>query len=217
MNIQLRFSEEMILKGGIKVNYAAILLAAGNGERYKERKQDILFHGKPLWKYAYEAARDVVGRGRTMVVGKDIEGGETRTQSVINGLEALPQDTDRVIIIEAARPMVTREQVAELLSNSYPSVSYVRPLVNTVVYRDGRYLNRNELYELLTPQAFDYKLLIEAYRSNQFTDETDETKVMYEFHRISPRFIETGLNLFKVTYPGDLEIIESIYKKQREI
>ena len=42
---------------------------------------------------------------------------------------------------------------------------------------------------------------------------TDETRVMYEFHGIRAHFIETETNLYKVTYPGDLDIIESIYKR----
>ncbi len=196
------------------MSYSAIILAAGQGNRYKAKKQDIIFHGKPLWNYTYETTLSVIPRERVVVVGKDIQGGETRTGSVINGLKALPDDTDRVIIIEAARPMLTKTQILELLEDKYPSTSFVRPLVNTVIYRDGRYLNRNELYDLLTPQAFDYKLLLEAYESGIFNDMTDETRTMFEFHGIKPHFIETDSNLFKVTYPGDLEIIESIYQKQ---
>lgn len=198
------------------MNYSAILLAAGKGTRYHGTKQDVLFHEKPLWRYAYETALEVVGKERIVAVGKDIAGGETRTESVLKGLNALPADTDRVIIVEAARPMVTRLQILELLEDSYPSSSFVRPLVNTVIYRDGTYINRNELYDLLTPQAFDYRLLLEAYRSGRFTDMTDETRAMFEYHGIKPHFIETGSNLFKVTYPGDLDIIESIYKAQME-
>ena len=151
-----------------------------------------------------------------MAVGKDIPGGTTRTGSVLNGLEALPKDTDRVIILEAARPMVTKKQIIQLLNDSHPSTSFVRPLVNTVIYRNGEYINREEMYDLLTPQAFDYKLLLEAYQSGKFNDMTDETRAMYEFHGIKPHLIETENNLFKVTYPGDLDIIESIYKAQQE-
>lgn len=200
----------------IDMKYGAIILAAGKGTRYNGKKQDILFHDKPLWKYAYETTMEIVDSSRVVVVGKDIPGGDTRTGSVLNGLLALPQDTERVIIVEAARPMVTKAQILELLEDAHPSVSFVRPLVNTVIYRDGRYINREELYDLLTPQAFDYALLLEAYQSNEFHDMTDETRAMYEFHGIKPHFIETGSNLFKVTYPGDLDIIESIYKSQLE-
>lgn len=196
------------------MNNSVILLAAGKGTRYKGTKQDVIFHNKPLWRYAYETALNIVGKERIVAVGKDIPGGKTRTESVINGLKALPSDTDRVIIVEAARPMVTSDQILMLLDDYHPSTSFVRPLVNTVIYRDGTYINREELYDLLTPQAFDYKLLCEAYNSGRFSDMTDETRVMFEFHGIKPHFIETGSNLFKVTYPGDLDVIESIYTQQ---
>lgn len=194
----------------------AILLAAGSGTRYHGKKQDLIFHGKPLWRYAYETAMTVVGKKNIVAVGKDFPGGATRTGSVMKGLEALPKEINRVIIVEAARPMVTKEQIIQLLDDPYPSSSFVRPLVNTVIYRDGTYINRGDLYDLLTPQAFDRNMLEEAYQSNRFNDMTDETRVMFEYHGIKPHFIETESNLFKITYPGDLEIIESIYKTQIE-
>lgn len=194
----------------------AILLAAGSGTRYHAKKQDLIFHGKPIWRYAYETALSVVGESNIIVVGKDIPGGETRSGSVMRGLEALPDAIDRVVILEAARPMVTKEQILQLLNDPYPSSTFVRPLVNTVIYRDGTYINRNELYDLLTPQAFDMKMLLESYQSHRFEDMTDETRIMYEFFGEKPHFIETEDNLFKITYPGDLEIIESIFKRQIE-
>lgn len=193
----------------------AILLAAGSGTRYHGKKQDILFHGKPIWRYAYETALSVVGEDNIVAVGKDLQGGETRSGSVKIGLAALSKTVDRVILVEAARPMVTREQVIQLLNDMHPSSTFVRPLVNTVIYRDGTYVNRSDMYDMLTPQAFDRKMLEEAYDSGRFDDMTDETRVMFEYHGVKPHFIETENNLFKITYPGDLEIIESIYKAQK--
>lgn len=194
----------------------AIILAAGKGTRYHGTKQDAIFHNKQLWRYAYETALEVVGKDNVIVVGKDIPGGVTRTGSVLNGLKALDKDTDRIIILEAARPMVTTEQVKILLNDEHPSTSFVRPLVNTVIFRDGRYIDRDSLYDLLTPQAFDYKMLLAAYESGKFTDVTDDTRIMFEYHGVKPHFIETDNNLFKVTYEGDLNIIESIYQTQKE-
>lgn len=194
----------------------AILLAAGQGSRYGGRKQDLMFHGKPLWRYSYETTLSVVGNGNVVAVGKDMPGGRTRTGSVRIGLEALPMSVDRVIIVEAARPMVTKEQIIQLLEDSYPSSTFVRPLVNTVIFRDGTYVNRNEMYDMLTPQAFDRKMLQDAYESGRFEDMTDETRVMFEFYGVKPHFIETESNLFKITYPGDLDIIESIYRTRME-
>ncbi len=195
---------------------SAILLAAGSGTRYKGKKQDIVFRGKPLWKYVFDTVAEVVEENRIVVVGKTVPGGKTRSESVICGLHALPDDSERVIVVEAARPLILPDQVRQLLSDDHPSVSFVRPLVNTVIYRDGRYLNRNDLYDLLTPQAFDYTLLRQAYDSGRFTDTTDETRVMYEYHGIRPYFIETGSNLYKVTYPGDMDMIEHLYRQLQE-
>jgi 2-C-methyl-D-erythritol 4-phosphate cytidylyltransferase len=196
--------------------FGAILLAAGSGTRYHGKKQDLIFHGKPIWRYAYETALSIVGESNIVAVGKDIPGGATRTGSVMNGLAALPKEIDRVVLVEAARPMVTKEQIEQILNDPYPSSTFVRPLVNTVIFRDGTYVNRNDMYDMLTPQAFDRKMLEEAYLSNKFNDMTDETRVMFEFHGVKPHFIETESNLFKITYPGDLNIIESIYINQNK-
>jgi 2-C-methyl-D-erythritol 4-phosphate cytidylyltransferase len=195
------------------MKYSAIVLAAGSSIRYGEKKQDLEFHGKPLWRYSFETAVKVVGKDNVVVVGKDFPGGDTRTGSVIKGLNALSDETERVVILDAARPMVTEEQIKELLENPNPSVTFVRPLVNTPIFRDGTYVNRNEMYDMLVPQCFDYKLLVEAHKSGKFEDMTDETRVMFEFHGIKPTLIETDNNLYKVTYPGDLYVIESIYQK----
>ena len=197
------------------MKYGVIVLAAGFSTRYGgEKKQDLEFHGKKIWQYSYDTAKSIVGEGYIVVVGKDLPGGVTRTESVIIGLKALPSDTDRVVILDAARPMVTEAQVRELLVNPNPSVTFVRPLVNTPIFKDGTYVDRNEMYDMLVPQAFDYKLLVEAYDSGRFKDMTDETRVMYEYHGIKPTLIETDNNLYKVTYPGDLHVIESIYLQQ---
>ncbi len=199
------------------MKYGAIVLAAGFSSRYGgAKKQDLEFHGKQIWQHSYDTVKSVVGQDNVVVVGKDMPGGDTRTQSVIIGLRALHTDTDRVIILDSARPLVTSEQIKEILENSAPSCTFVRPLVNTPIFRDGTYVNRSDMYDMLVPQSFDYKLLLEAYDSGQFVDMTDETRVMFEYHGIKPTLIETENNLYKVTYPGDLLIIESIYQQMRD-
>lgn len=189
---------------------SAIILAGGQGERFHGRKQFTPLCGKPMWEYPYTEVVSILGAERVKVVGVDIAGGKTRTQSVINGLGAVSKDTDRILIIEAARPLVTADDLWKLILDEHPSTTFVRPLVNTVVFRDGRYLNRNELYELLTPQAFDYPMLQTALDSGTFTDMTDETRVMFEYYGIQPHFIETTSPLFKVTYPEDIYIVENM-------
>jgi len=191
---------------------SAIVLAGGKGSRFKGAKQFLSFHGKELWQYPFDIVSRLMTRERIVVVGRDVEGGNTRTASVMNGLRVLPRDTERVIILEAARPLVTEEQVRILLGDDALSSSFVSPLVNTVIGRDGSYYDREKMYNLLTPQAFDFRLLCDAYATGKFTDMTDETRVVFEYSRVKPHLIETGNNLFKVTYPHDISILESIYQ-----
>ena len=194
--------------------YGAIILAAGKGSRFEEAKQFFELDGKPLWRHVLEKTTFLVGSDNTVVVGVDFPGGETRSGSVMLGLKRLRNDTERVIILEAARPLVTTRQIARLLEHEHPSVTFVMPLVNTVVGRDGTYLDRDTLWESLTPQAFDYGLLAEAYESGRFVDMTDETRVMFEYHNIKPCFILGGQNLIKMTYKRDIPLFLELYRQQ---
>lgn len=189
---------------------AAIILAGGRGSRFGGLKQDIVFKGKPLWRHPYDLAAELVPLDNIVVVGKDVKGGATRSESVINGLSALPNAVRRVVILEAARPLVTREQIRQVLESQAESVTIVKPLVNTVIGRDGTYYDRSSMYELLVPQAFNCEKLRIAYGSGRFKDMTDETRVMFEYHGIKPEFVIAGENLFKVTYPSDIGILETI-------
>lgn len=193
----------------------AVILAGGQGTRFGCQKQFLNLCGKEIWKHVYDKVIEIIGKDNVIVVGIDVPGGATRTQSVINGIKKLYIDTDRVILLEAARPLVTIEQIETLIMDEAESSTFVMPLVNTVVGRDGKYLNRNELYEMLTPQAFDFKKLSEALNSGRYYDYTDETRIMFEHFGIKPHFIETTPNLIKVTYPRDIAIIEAMINDRK--
>ena len=200
------------------MKYGAVVLAGGKGERFHGQKQFFELNGKPLWKHVYEKVEMVFGTSENIVVvGVDIPGGSTRTESVKSGLTRLDKDTDRVIILEAARPLVTVRQIEPLLSYKFESSTFVMPLVNTVIMRNGTYLNREEMYNLLTPQAFDYSKLVSAYETGRYEDMTDETRVMYEEYGIKPNFIETDDNLIKVTYPSDIFGVAEILKSREDL
>ncbi len=203
----------------MKENNCALILAGGKGERFGKKKQFIDFMGLPLWKHVDNKISNIIPTENIIKVGIDIDGGETRSLSIINGLKALKtkrRQFERIIILESARPLVTEEQIIQLLDNESPSVTFVMPLVNTVIKRDGTYLNRNELYDLLTPQAFDFELLYQAYRKTNDVTYTDETKLMYDVYNIKPTFLVGGQNLVKLTYLKDLPILEQLFYLQKE-
>ena len=192
-----------------------IILAAGEGNRFGEAKQHVNFLGKEMWRHVHEKSISLLENTNICVVGVDCKGGETRSESVMIGLGEMHPKTTRVVIIEAARPLVTEEQIQKLLFDNHPSVSFVIPLVNSIISEDFQYINRNEHMQLQTPQGFNFPLLKAAYDSKLFPDMTDETRVMHEFHGIEPKLLQGGINLFKVAYREDL-LIASVLSKGTE-
>lgn len=195
---------------------AGIILAGGQGTRFGSKKQFLQLKGKELWKHVLDKLSVQIDRENIVVVGVDVEGGITRSQSVINGLKALEQkgqSYDRVIILEAARPLITPEQIKQILENEHDSCTYALPLTSTVVKKDATYLNRADYYKLSTPVAFNYPLFYQAYISGKYFDYTDDTRIMYEHYGIKPYFLEGSENLLKLTYPSDLAILEMLMEK----
>ena len=151
-------------------NVAAIILAGGQGTRFGSKKQFLEINGKPLWKHVFDKINKVIEKENIVVVGVDTEGGITRSQSVVNGLNYLNKkgkNYKRLIILEAARPLITLEQINRIIEDEHDNCTYALPLTSTVVMRDGTYLNRNEMYKLSTPVAFNYRLFSEAYLSGK--------------------------------------------------
>ena len=156
-----------------------------------------------LWEYpAYEANKvsdDVV------VIGVDACGGKRRCDSVLKGLSRVLND--RVVILEAARPCVTSEQIEVIGNHPAKSVTYVVPSVSTIMYKN-KVLDRSKTYEIQVPQAFDTDLLIEAHLKTRNENPTDDTMLMEEVHGIHPEILIGGQNLTKITFKEDMRILE---------
>lgn len=195
----------------------AIILAGGSGTRFggEVKKQFLEFHGKPLWRHLYDTVISVIPKENVVVVGIDIPGGQTRSGSVKNGLDWIKEKGNcrRVICMEAARALVTKQQIEEIINSKSPSCCFVTPVVDTVILTNKTYLTRSECRHLVSPQAFDFNLLYEAYANCDLSEmRTDETRLMNDTYGIKPDFLEGGDNLYKVTYPKDIAVIEEIYK-----
>jgi 2-C-methyl-D-erythritol 4-phosphate cytidylyltransferase len=183
----------------------AIILSAGEGTRFGSQKQFSEFNGRIVWEIVFDTTRSIFNAEDVVVVGTQIPGGKSRACSVYEGLKYFEgSEIDQVVIIEAARPLLSSADLQTLLLTFGASKSFVRPLVNTIVGKDKRYYDRNDFFELLTPQCFNYNLLLEAHASAKYQDATDDTYVMLEHHGIQPIYIPTSSPLNKITYPPDI-------------
>ena len=97
-------------------------------------------------------------------------GGKDRGESVMNGLEDLPDELAVAVIHDAARPLVTDATIDAVIAEARKGHGAVAalPVVDTLkeVDRDGRItrtLDRDGLWRAQTPQAFPLRVIEHAY------------------------------------------------------
>ena len=117
------------------------------------------------------AYRDLVAReGESPLVKALAEGGETRQQSVYNGLKALPDQVELAAIHDAARPLVPEAVVRQAVMDAARLGSGVAAaaVTDTVKQVDAqgravRTLERDALRTVQTPQVFRRAEILQAH------------------------------------------------------
>ena len=179
----------------------ALIVAAGKGERLGSDvpKQYRPIGGKPVLRWAVEAmarhpsvneVRVVIGSGHQelaeaaltgLSVGALIEGGLERSDSVLNGLQAI--DGGTVLVHDAARPFCPPKVIDRLLAalDGSDGAVPVLPVADTLAMGSGTLessVDRKNLLRVQTPQAFHVEDLIYAYEEAGRASATDESTVM---------------------------------------
>ena len=129
---------------------------------------------------------------KSLGISTCVVGGQRRQDSVLNGLNALSDEIDRVLVHDGVRPFIapaTIHQVASALSDSLAAVPgvAVKDTIK-VVQSDGSVketLDRGALRAIQTPQAAHRILLQEAMESRRDQNFSDEMSVL-EDAGISP-------------------------------
>ncbi len=147
-----------------------------------------------------------------------IQGGETRQQSVYNGLQALPDDAQKVLIHDGARCLATPElfdRCSDALSHSQGLIAAVAVKDTIKIVDDHKMVidtpNRSYLWAAQTPQGFDVKLLKECHRKGLKLgwEVTDDAALLEKCGHSVQIVVGEETNL-KVTTPIDLTIAEFI-------
>lgn len=97
-------------------------------------------------------------------------GGAERHESVLNGLEDLPEEVAVAVVHDAARPLVTDETIERVIAEARQGHGAIAalPVVDTLKEVDEsgtilRTVDRTRLWRAQTPQAFPRLLLEEAH------------------------------------------------------
>ncbi len=163
----------------------AVLLAAGEGKRFGEKKQFIKLKGEPLFQFSLNTLNriDIIDEIILVLPEGDLErinppsftplkkvpGGKERQNSVYNALQSI-QHADIVVIHDSARPFATEDMFIQSIENvkkgwdgsitGYKAKDTVKIIQDNTVKET---LDRNRLFIVQTPQAFDFKKLKDAH------------------------------------------------------
>lgn len=197
----------------------AIVVAAGSGERFGERKQfQRLGYGRVV-DWALRAAREhcdeVVLVLPADAVGDDdsqasvvVAGGATRSQSVRNGLLEVPADAEVVVVHDAARPVPAPEvwrRVLDAVAEGADAAIPVVPVTDTLREVAGGTVDRSRFVTVQTPQAFRASALRDAHRDAP--EGTDDASLV-EAIGGSVVAVEGDPSNIKITNPVDLQVAE---------
>jgi len=154
-------------------------------------------------------------------------GGSSRAQSVLNGLNALAaNDQDWVLVHDAARPCLPSQLLAkfiEQLRDDHVGGLLALPAKDTLKQcnedqRVNTTLDRSTIWQAQTPQMFRYGLLKTALTDaiSQGIEITDEASAI-EASGYKPKLVEGDARNLKVTTPEDLELAEFLLRPKSEI
>jgi len=140
-------------------------------------------------------------------------GGETRFQSVKNGLQYIP-DNCVVGIHDAARPLVSKQTIltafetAQLKGNASPAIP-LNESVRKVEDSSNKAVDRNHYYAMQTPQCFQSALIKKAFLQEYRPEFTDDASVL-EATGEKINLVEGNRENIKITTPQDLLIANAL-------
>ena len=216
----------------------AIVLAAGQGKRMHSdvAKQFMLLNGKPMLYYALKAfeasdvddiilvtgaeevdyCRETFAEGFGFQKIRDVvAGGKERYDSVFAGLEAAA-GCRIVLIHDGARPLISRELINDNIAcaREYHACITAVPAKDTIKVADANGFvadtpDRNLLWQVQTPQSFDYDLICEAHRRRMAAGDTlvtDDAMLVEKYMSQPVRLLMGDYRNIKITTPEDMII-----------
>ncbi|MBX2898209.1 MAG: 2-C-methyl-D-erythritol 4-phosphate cytidylyltransferase [Cyclobacteriaceae bacterium] len=216
----------------------ALIVAGGKGTRIKSKvpKQFLELHGKPVllhtletfYRYSDSITVVLVLPEDDFAVWADIckkynftkpvilqGGGETRFQSVKNGLSKI-EGPGLVAIHDGVRPLVSEDIIGasfRLAAVHQSAVAAVR-LKESIRITDQdntKAVDRSRFRLIQTPQTFSIDLIKHAYQLKEDATMTDDASVVERLgHTIS--LFEGSYENIKITTPEDLIVAEALLK-----
>lgn len=223
------------------MNKIAIIVAGGSGSRMggdlpkqflKLQNRPVLFYTIQTFLSAYDDLKIILVLAEEYVdMGKEIidayfekerikiaVGGETRFESVKNGL-ALIDEEAIIFVHDAVRCLVSKDlihrcfQRALSMGSAVPAIKSNDSLRLLTESGNNETIERERVVLIQTPQVFHSKILLPAFNIDFKDRFTDEASVVESFG-MKVSLIEGERQNIKITHPIDLIIAEQILKQQ---
>lgn len=222
-------------------NFSVIIVAAGTGNRMDSDlpKQYMPLCGKPVIRHSLETFLSLKGLQQIHVaihadhiplyeaatqglndLGAPVIGGATRQETVYKAVMSLDlKDEDIVLIHDAARPCIAKEDILSLLSalKTHRAASLAAPVTETIRIKNGVNLggaiDRETIVALQTPQAFRAGDLKKAHQTHKSTSFTDDTAIV-SANGIEVAYITSSKPNPKITTQKDLSMARAFLDQQ---
>ncbi len=224
---------------------AAIIVAAGKSSRMQgedkiaaelfgktviERSIEMFQRNSLVHEIVVVTRKDLLGYVRSLCGAREflkvkavVEGGETRVDSVMNGLEQVSDKMGLVAVHDGARPLVSDAVIDTAIkkAQTYRAAAPAIPVKDTIKLVQDHFVtgtpDRSTLFAVQTPQIFDRDLLHGAlhHAKDKNLPITDDCSAV-EAIGMRVYLSEGDEENIKITTPIDLVLAEAILKGREE-
>jgi 2-C-methyl-D-erythritol 4-phosphate cytidylyltransferase len=224
------------------MNLIVVIVAGGSGRRMGNElpKQFLSLLGKPILIRTIAAFRDALPQALIRVVIPQpymemtsemireynlnhqlelVEGGETRFNSVKNGIQGCGTDS-LILVHDAVRCLVSNQLIQRCVSHAVqngsaiPVVAVRDSMRKLTTERTSEVVVREGLYIVQTPQVFLSSILLQAFDQEYQKAFTDEASVVESTgHPVS--LVEGEHRNIKITFPEDLLVASCLVQNDQ--
>ena len=209
----------------------SIVVAAGSGSRFGSAKQFVELAGVPvLDRVVLTVAQHCTGLvvvvpevavsnynavmesllTYDMAQWQVVAGGATRSESVRCGLAVVATDAEVVLVHDGARPLASATLFEKVTAAVFAGADAAVPaltVTDTVRWRSGAAIDRDDLVALQTPQAFRAAVLRQLHRESP--QASDDTSLVFEYGGVV-EFVAGEPRNLKLTSPEDLLMAQAL-------
>jgi 2-C-methyl-D-erythritol 4-phosphate cytidylyltransferase/2-C-methyl-D-erythritol 2,4-cyclodiphosphate synthase len=147
-------------------------------------------------------------------------GGDTRMKSILKIIDKFKKlytinIDDIFVLCDANRPLVSKELYSSLITNAieHKISSPSRPLVDGVAIVQNGFItdipDKSSMHSIQTPEACNFQELIGLIKKNKHKNKLGLSEIFLGAG-INPKVVESDNRTYKVTYPGDVNILEAL-------